>query len=50
MQQTTKKGVQDKVYLGGKGDPLRIVQKIEISPYYRMVFGQTRMHPRQRDP
>ena len=30
MQQTRTKGVQDQVRLGGKGDPLGIVQKIKV--------------------
>ena len=30
MQQTSAKGVQDLVWLDEKGDPLRIVQEIEL--------------------
>ena len=30
MQQTGTKGIQDKVWLGGKGDPERIVQETKI--------------------
>ena len=40
MQQTGIKGVQDWVWLGGKGDPLRIEQVIKIWPYYQMVYVQ----------
>ena len=32
MQQTSTKGVQDLAWLGGKGDPLGIVQEIETWP------------------
>ena len=34
MQQISTKGVQDYALLGVKGDPLGIVQEIEIQPYY----------------
>ena len=37
MQQTSTKRVQDLTWLGGKGDPLVIVQEIEILPYYTIV-------------
>ena len=31
MQQTNTKGLQDETQLGGKGDQLRIVQKIDFT-------------------
>ena len=40
MQQTSTKDVQDKLRLGGLGDPLGIVQNIEIG-------DTTRIHPRK---
>ena len=39
MQQTNTKRVQDLTRLGGKGDPLGIVQKIQIWPLYQMVYA-----------
>ena len=33
MQQTCTKWVQDEIWLGGKGDLMRMVQEIEIWPY-----------------
>ena len=35
--------------LDGEGDPLGIVQEIEIWPYYQMVRAQTRIYPREWD-
>ena len=32
-----------------KGDPLRIVQEIEILPFYEIVLAQPRIRPRERD-
>ena len=32
MQKTATLGIQDKIWLGGKGDTLGIVQKIKIWP------------------
>ena len=42
-KRTCTKGVQDKAWLGGKGDPLGIVQEIEIWSYYQMLHAQTRI-------
>ena len=46
MQQTE---VQDEARLGGKGNPLRIMQETEIRSYYQMVDVQTRISPREWD-
>ena len=46
---TRTKWVQDKALLDGKGDPLGIVQEIEIWPYYQMVYAQTRICSREWD-
>ena len=46
MQQTSS---QDKTRLGGKGDPQGIVQKIEIWPWYQMVYTQTRINSGEWD-
>ena len=35
--------------MGGKGDPLGIVQESEIWPYDQMVYAQTRICPRNWD-
>ena len=35
MQQTSIKGIQEQVQLGGEGDPLGTVQETEISPYWQ---------------
>ena len=37
MQQTNTEEVENCVRLGGKGDPLLIMQKTEFSSYYQMV-------------
>ena len=47
MQQTGKKRIQDKAWLGWKVKPLRIVQEIKIWPYWLMVYAQTRISPRK---
>ena len=47
MQQTGTKGIGDLTWLGGKGDPLEIVQEIKIWSHYQMVYTQTRICPRQ---
>ena len=36
-------GIQEQTWQSGKDDPLRIVQKIKIWPYYQMVYVQTRI-------
>ena len=36
--------------MGGEGDPLGIVQEIEIWLYYQMVNAQTRICPGEWDP
>ena len=41
--------MQDCAWLGGKGDPLRIVQEIKIWPCWQMVFAQTRIYPSKSD-
>ena len=33
--------------MGGEGDPLGIVQEIEIRPYCQMVYVQAGIHPRE---
>ena len=38
-----------KTWLGGKGDPLGIVQDINILPCWEMVYTQTRICPRKCD-
>ena len=43
--QTCAKKVQDETWLDG---PLRIVQEIEIWPYYQMVYAQTRIRSREK--
>ena len=43
MVGTSTKEVQDEVRLGGKGDPMGIVQETEIWSYYQMVYTQTRI-------
>ena len=47
MQKTSTKRVQDETWLGGKDDPLWIMQEILIWPYYQMV--ETRIHLGERD-
>ena len=37
MQRTDNKGIQDLLWLGGKGDQLGIVQEIKIWPCWQMV-------------
>ena len=37
MQQTSVKCVQDSTWSIGRDDPMRIVQNIEIQPYYYML-------------
>ena len=32
-----------------KGDPLGIVQEIEIRTYYQMVYALNRIHPVEKD-
>ena len=49
MQQTSAKGVQDEARLGGKGNPLGIVQETEILSYYHIVYAQSRIHLREGD-
>ena len=38
-----------KTRLDGQGDPLGIVQEIEIWPYEQMVYAQPRICPGERD-
>ena len=35
--------------LGGQGEPLEIVQEIEIWPYKQMVYAQPRINPGKWD-
>ena len=49
MQQTSIKRVQDKAWLGGKGDPLVIVQEFKIWPYKQTIDAETRICPRKWD-
>ena len=50
MQQSSIKGVQDQPWLGGKSDPLGIVQEIEIWLYDQMVYAQATVSLREWDP
>ena len=49
MEQAYTKGVQDSEQMRGKGDPQSIVKKIEICPYFQMVYGQPRINPVEWD-
>ena len=49
MQQTSMKGIQSYAWMGGKGDPLGTVQKIEIWSYDQTVYAQPRIWPRKGD-
>ena len=49
MQQTSVKRVQDQTWLGGEGDPVRIMQEIKIWPHKQMVHEQTRIPPGEWD-
>ena len=49
MQQTRVNEVQDNTRLGGKVNLLGIMQEIEIWPYIKMVFAQTRIRPKEWD-
>ena len=49
MLKMSTKREQDWAWLGGKGNPLRIVQEIKIWTYNQMVFALTRIRPRERD-
>ena len=46
MQQTTQK----EGWMGGKGNPLGIVQKIETWPYNQIVYEQNNTISREEDP
>ena len=43
MQQTCIKWIQELVCLGGKGDPLEIVQEIVTWSYWQIVHAQSRI-------
>ena len=47
MLQISTKRVQDKEQLGGKGDPLGIVEAITFGPLWQMVHTQARIDPRK---
>ena len=49
MQQTSAQMVQDLAQQDGKGDPLRLMQEIEIWPCSKMVRAQTRICPGEWD-
>ena len=49
MQQTSATTVQDKRWLGREDDPLGTMQKINIWPYYLMVYLEIRIHPGEWD-
>ena len=49
MQQISAKRVWDQTRLDVEGDPLGIVQEIEILPYEKMVYAQTRIYLREWD-
>ena len=38
IKQTSTKGIYDKARLGGIGDPLKVVKKIEFWLYYKMIY------------
>ena len=44
-----KKTSKDSTRLGEEGDPLGIVQKIEIWPYNQILYAQSRIRPREWD-
>ena len=46
---TKKKKIQDQRRVGGKRDPLGILQVIKIWPYEQMVEAQIRIRPRKLD-
>ena len=43
MLQIIKEILKDQTWLGGQGNPLGIVQEIEIWPYEQMVYAQHRI-------
>ena len=43
MQQTSQKEIQNLAWRGGKSNPLATLQEIEIWPYYKVVYTQTRI-------
>ena len=49
MQLTGTKEIQVLLWLGGKTNPLWIVQEIKISPYKQMVYAKTRIRPGKWD-
>ena len=49
MLQPSTKSELDKTRQDEKGDPLGIVQEIEICTYNQIVFAQTGIHPRKWD-
>ena len=38
IPKTVKKGIQKQAWVGKEGDPLGIIQKAEVLPYYEMAF------------
>ena len=50
MQQTGSKEMKSSAWLGSKSDPLGIVQGIKTSPYWLILYAQTRICPRKWNP
>ena len=49
MQQIGTQRVLDKTQLGGLGDPLGIVQEMEVGQCEKMVYAQHRISPGEWD-
>ena len=47
MQQISTERVYDEAQLGELGDPLGIVQGIEVWPYEKIGYSQPRIYPRE---
>ena len=47
MQQISTEILQDKTWLGWKGDPLGIVQEVKILLYEQIVYAKPRIHPEE---
>ena len=45
MQQISTERIQDLAWSGKQGDPLGIVQEVEVWPYEQMVYAQHRIFP-----
>ena len=49
MQRISTEREQNKTWLGGKGDPLGIVQEVKIWPFKQMVYAQPSICPGEWD-